>query len=257
MTTSLQEVRSYYDEHVIGKIRGFIEVNPRVERAWLTIEQWAPNNPQRILEVGCGIGDISWRMSHRWLESEVVGLDVSRKSLEIAQKLFTSPRLSFLEGPLTKGRIIGKFDLIVLMDVYEHIAVADRSVLHEALRELRSDEGRIVLSFPTPHHQAWLRKHKPDGIQPVDEDIHGATILKLASDTETEVLLYQEVNVWHEGDYAHAVLGTRKDRVVATNTHLSGHRSNGLIHKFLLRQARLKRIALVHKKLGSEYYPRK
>lgn len=263
MSTSLQTIKTYYDTHVTGKLRGFVEGNHRVERAWLTIEQWAPKNPQRILEVGCGIGDICWRMSRRWPESEVVGLDVSPKSLEIGRKLFGSSRLSFVEGPLVKGAIAGQFDLIVLMDVYEHIAIADRPSLHESLRELRSDGGQIVLAFPTPRHLAWLRQNMPEEIQPVDEDVNIVTIQALAEDISTEVLLYQEVDIWHEGDYAHSVLGNRQGWVRANKNYLANGLISRIIRKLLLSKTgalippRAKRIALVHKNLGFEAYPGK
>lgn len=257
MNQSIAEVKSYYDKHVASKLKGFVEVNARAERAWLTIEQWTQKNPQRILEVGCGIGDICWRMTRRWPESEVVGLDVSPKSLEIARKLFGSSRLSFVEGPLIKGKVIGKFDLIVLMDVYEHIAVADRSALHEALRELRSDGGRIVLAFPTPSKQANLRQCHPDQIQPVDEDIDLATILALAGDIKAEVLLYQEVNVWHEGDYAHAVLGKHNGwNPAANNRGIKAKLRQRLLGKAKPHlPSRSQRLALVHQRLGIKSYP--
>ncbi len=95
------------------------------------------------------------------------------------------------------------------MDVYEHIAIEDRPGLHEALTDLLRDQSRIFLSFPTPRHQTWLRQYHPDQIQPVDEDVSIDTISALARDTRTEVVFYQEVGVWHDGDYAHGVLEKR------------------------------------------------
>jgi SAM-dependent methyltransferase len=208
---SSEDVRSYYDAHVAGKLRGFVEGNARVEHAWVTIEQRAGHAPARILEVGCGIGDLSWRMSRRWADSHVVGLDVSPRSLRVARKLFRDPRITFCEGPLVKGQLDGVFDLIVLVDVYEHIAHTDRRSLHEAINALLAPNGRIILTFPTPRHLAWLRIHQPREIQPVDEDITVDTMSRLARDTGTEVLAYHEIAVWHEGDYAHAVLGRWAD----------------------------------------------
>ena len=75
-------VATFYDANISGKLEGFVEGNPRVERAWETIDNWASANPHRILEIGCGIGDICWRMSRRWTASQVEGLDISRKSKE-------------------------------------------------------------------------------------------------------------------------------------------------------------------------------
>lgn len=261
MTTKLHEIQSYYDAQVVGKLRGFVEGNDRVERAWDTIVEWAGEYPERILEVGCGIGDISWRMSRRWSQSQVVGLDVSPRSLEIARSLFGGDRLSFCEGPLVSGRLDGRFDLIVLMDVYEHIRVQDRFDLHKAIKELKSERARIVLAFPTPRHLAWLRIHQPDRIQPVDEDITVETMSKLAEETDTEVLCYKEVGVWHEGDYAHAVLGRQlgwKDVQKPVES------SPGVVDKLaalfrrppdLLVPPRQERLARVLERLGAGSYP--
>ncbi|MUL37299.1 hypothetical protein BWI75_13360 [Gloeocapsopsis sp. AAB1 = 1H9] len=256
MNISLQEVKTYYDEHTSDKLKNFVAGNARVRKAWLTVEQWAPKNPQRILEIGCGIGDTCWRMTRQWLDAEVVGLDISSISLETAQKLFSSSRLSFVQGPLVKGLIASKFDLIVLMDVYEHIQVEDRPQLHQALKDLINDKGRIILSFPTPRHQAWLRKYKPDGLQPIDEDIDVNTILSLASDLDTEVLLYQEVDVWHEGDYAHAVLGKREDRVVANKTDQFKQGFQKLIHTLLFKVAYSTKLASIRRKIKFAKYSR-
>ena len=176
MSAPSNDIPSYYDAHVQGKLRGFVEGNARVEWAWSTIDQSIVEPPAHVLEIGCGIGDLSWRMSRHWPRSRVVGLDVSQRSLELARALFADTRVEFCEGPLVKGRLTGHFDLIVLVDVYEHIAVSDRPALHDAIKTLRSQNGRIVLAFPTPRHLAWLRRHKPEEIQPVDEDITDDTM---------------------------------------------------------------------------------
>lgn len=258
---TIQEIKTYYDAHVAGKLRGFVEGNERIERAWLTLEQWAPLNPRRILEIGCGIGDICFRMSRRWPEAEVIGLDISQKSLEIARKLFPSSRLTFYEGPLLKGRVAGKFDLIVLMDVYEHIAVENRPVLHEALGDMQNESSRIFLSFPTPRHLAWLRQYQPDQIQPVDEDVTLHTIIALARDLGSGVQIYQEVGVWHEGDYAHAVLGRRDGWVAVARDRSPDQRIRRRMRKFLFRKteplipSRSQRLVLVQQRLDPGYYP--
>jgi len=255
-----ETARTFYDANVSGKLEGFVEGNLRVECAWKTIDKWAPTNPARILEIGCGIGDISWRMARKWTGSRVIGLDISPKSVEMARKLFGSSRLSFVEGHLGAETFTDKFDLIVLMDVYEHIAVVDRPGLHQVLKDLSSDEGRIVLSFPTPGHLAWLRQHHPDQIQPVDENISIETIAALANDTNTEVLLYQEVSVWYEGDYAHAVL-LRRRKWDAAAVHMPTTGMIGKIRKLLVDRAeplvppRPQRLTWVHQKLGRQCYP--
>ncbi len=253
----MNDVIAYYDAHLRGKLEGFVEGNPRVERAWTRVEQNAPVSPRRILELGCGIGDICWRMARRWPETEVVGVDISPKSLEVARKLFQSSSVSFVEGPLVRGTVTGTFDLIVLMDVYEHIAPTERSSLHQTLVALQSEVCRIVLSFPTPRHLAWLRTHHPDQIQPVDEDVGLDTLSEFARDLSTAVLLYEEVDVWHEGDYVHAVLGKpgpwRPITEAAPKRPSVAKRVRERMLRSGLVPSRVERLALVEQRLGRPY----
>ncbi len=200
-------------------------------------------------------------------ESKVDGVAIGRAGYQSqvnrnSQTIVRVPRVSFVEGTLEIGTLSGKFDLIVLMDVYEHVSVADRRGLHQVLRELRTESGRIVLSCPTPRCQAWLRQDHPDQIQPVDEDISIETISALARDTKTDVLLFQEINVWHQGDYSHAVLGTHDGWVAATSTPPAIMGIKHMIKKVLLLDnverlvpPRPHRLALLYQKLGHQSYP--
>ncbi len=208
---SNEHVISYYNEHVKNKLNDYIRVNPRIEEAWATIVNYAPVKPLRILEVGCGIGSISFRMSKHWPEARITGLDISTHSIQIAKKLFAGSNLNFQSGILTEDSFDEKFDLIIFMDVYEHIAIADRPVVHAALAKLLNNKGRLFLSVPTPHNLKWCLKHRPETMQPVDEYISFEVIGKLAADTGTEVLLYQIRDIWNQGDYTHIVAEKNND----------------------------------------------
>src|SRR5437588_12183520 len=126
---SLNSVRAYYDERVEGKIRDFIHSNPRIEAAVRLVAEWAPRTPRRILEIGCGIGATCWRMARAWPKAEVIGIDLSSVSIAVAKTCFRLPNLTYLAGLVHKGLIGGHFDLIVLMDTYEHISLSDRRTL--------------------------------------------------------------------------------------------------------------------------------
>ncbi|MBC7914681.1 MAG: methyltransferase domain-containing protein [Pyrinomonadaceae bacterium] len=206
-----QHVISYYNEHVQHKLNDFIEVNPRIESAWKTLLEFAPQSPLSILEIGCGIGSVSHRMNNQWPAAKVKGVDISTLSIEIANKLFSNSQTTFLPGILKQGTFTEQFDLIVLMDVYEHISTHDRAEVHASLKKILKNKGRIFLSVPTPHYLKWLEKNKPENIQPVDEYISFNVIGQLAAATDTEVLSYQVKNIWSMGDYAHIVLEKNDD----------------------------------------------
>jgi 2-polyprenyl-3-methyl-5-hydroxy-6-metoxy-1,4-benzoquinol methylase len=204
------QVQAFYDEHIVYKVADFVDGNRRVDAAWNTIQQWAPAGPRRILEIGCGLGAMAWRMAARWPDAQVVGVDISPRSIEYASKLFVLPNLTFASGRIEELELGRDYDLIVLVDVFEHIADADKPAFNASLEPLLSANGRVVLTFPTPAYQRILRSTAPDKLQPVDEEIELATLQALATATATNLLMYREHSVWISGDYGHAVLGRRE-----------------------------------------------
>ena len=206
-TPTAESIQAYYDERVEGKLRDFTHANPRIEAAIQLVAEWAPPKPTRILEIGCGIGATSWRMARAWPEAEVIGTDVSPVSIEVAKTCFRRPNLSYKAGLVEEGVFAGRFDLVLLMDTYEHIALKDRATLHATIKYLLSDEARLIVTFPTPAVQNYARTTIPSALQPVDEDVTPADIVVLAKETNSQLLYYREVGIWRYGDYAHVVFG--------------------------------------------------
>ena len=200
-------VEHYYNARVAEKLHDFTHPLPRIEAAIETLAAWAPASPKRILEIGCGIGATSWRMARAWPGAEVIATDISSGSLEVARICFQRPNLTYQMFSTSDGSLTGAFDLIVMMDVYEHIAPGDRAALHQAIRSLLAAESRFILMIPTPEHQQYLRDEVPGGLQPVDEDIDLPQISELAEATDTKLLFYRKLGIWNYGDYFHMVLG--------------------------------------------------
>lgn len=206
-TPTLEAVQAYYDERVEGKIRDFTHANPRIEAAVQLVAEWAPPRPKRILEIGCGIGATCWRMARAWPDAEVIGADVSLLSIGVAKTCFQRPNLSYRAGLIKEGIFAGSFDLVVLMDVYEHIALSDRPSLHRTIKSLLGEEARVIITVPTPATQNDARKSNPSLLQPVDEDVTPEDFLTFAASTDSQLLYYREVGIWRYGDYAHGVVG--------------------------------------------------
>lgn len=208
---SKSEVISFYNEHTKFKLNDYIKANPRINEAWKTLTQNIAFTPNRILEVGCGIGSICARMNKKWPNAKITGVDISTESIALATKLFANDKVNFIQSLLAEDLFDEKFDLIIFMDVYEHIAVNDRPTVHKALNKFLNNKGRMFLSVPTPHNLKWCLVNKPETMQPVDEHISFEVIGKLAQDTDTEVQLYQIKDIWNTGDYTHVIFERNND----------------------------------------------
>jgi len=126
-----------------GSASGFDYFNNR--RA--DIESLLPGTFKRVLEVGCGTG-----ATLRWLGSlhegvETVGIEINPEVRPILEgnvgRAITAPALPCPEG-------LGTFDLILFLDVLEHLADPDAAV--QAYVPLLSPGGSLIVSLPNVAH---------------------------------------------------------------------------------------------------------
>jgi len=81
--------------------------------------------PEAILDFGCGTGTASQFFRELLGPQRIVGVDVSRKSLEVARRLHGSEGSSFLS--LEEYEPDGSFDLAFCNGVFHHVALEERA----------------------------------------------------------------------------------------------------------------------------------
>ena len=98
-------LRSLYFRRELDRLRGFA--------------------PASILDAGCGAGDYSFYLARRYPGAAVLGIDLNGqriiRNLEVARRLCLS-NLQFQTADLLTAELEGRFDLVVSLDVLEHIA---------------------------------------------------------------------------------------------------------------------------------------
>jgi 2-polyprenyl-3-methyl-5-hydroxy-6-metoxy-1,4-benzoquinol methylase len=203
-------VVEFYDDHITHKVADFVDGNHRVEAAWRTIKRCAPDDPREIAEIGCGLGTMAHRMAECWPAARVTGADISPRSIAYAARLFERPNLRYVNGRTESLGLDGRCDLVVLVDVFEHIERSERQPFLDAIGALLAPDSRLILTFPTPAYQRLLRDCSPEKLQPVDEDVDAAALQQVAAVTRTELVMFEEQNIWLTGDYAHAVFARRE-----------------------------------------------
>jgi SAM-dependent methyltransferase len=172
-----------------------------------------------VLEVGCGVG-INVRVLQKFA-SRVVGIDISDRNIEVAREYAASPNTDFkvldiLHASEDLSRL-GPFDAIVLPDVIEHVPLELHRRLFETIELILASPGWVLLTYPTPEYQEYLRKNEPKSLQLVDEAIELGDILR---HTKLRPCYFRYKHVWHKNQYVHLVLTSdrsfRGEAVVAT-----------------------------------------
>ncbi|MEO5892881.1 MAG: class I SAM-dependent methyltransferase [Ferruginibacter sp.] len=198
-----EKIKEYYDNASIEKIRDFINGNERAEKAWNTISTYALN-PSNILEIGCGIGAMCNRCNLTWPDAQIIGIDISAKSIKVAKNLFESEKCQFYTD-LPRNKDKAGFDLILLIDVIEHVEKHQRQQLIDFIKENLSENGMLILAFPTPHMLDINRQYFPEKLQPVEENIFISDLQHISQVISKPLVLYKEIFVWQKRDYAHAI----------------------------------------------------
>jgi len=106
------------------------------------VERVSPG--ERVLDIGCGKGELAFDLVTR-AGASVVGVDNSSFHLGFARSTFRDDRLEFVEADVLEHIPGGRFDVVVLSNVLEH--VDDRVGL---LRRVvaSAEPGRVLLRVP-------------------------------------------------------------------------------------------------------------
>lgn len=102
----------------------------------------------RVLEVGCGTGNVLRTLEQACRDGLVVGMDLFSEGLEHARLRSHCP---LVQADLQAPPFRAGFDIIGLFDVLEHLA--DDAGALRGLRSMLQPGGRVVLTVPA--HQ-WL-----------------------------------------------------------------------------------------------------
>lgn len=103
-----------------------------------------PRPGDKVLEIGCGIGTIAHKLAAKGCD--VTGIDLSPVAIEYGRKKYPGLRL-LVQAAEELGFPDGSFDVVLSLDVFEHIAAVEQHV-REVARVLNS--GGYYL-FQTPN----------------------------------------------------------------------------------------------------------
>lgn|GEM_PF-3728190 len=114
------------------------------------LSRWGDMRPRAILDAGCGRGDYSFYLAGRFRHAHVHGVDLDEARVDrnrrMAERLGLE-NVTFETADLVSARFSTPFDLIISIDVLEHITQQE-----QALRNLAghlTPQGRVFYHIPT------------------------------------------------------------------------------------------------------------
>lgn len=160
MTKDLNPQKQHMaDESMVRTLAAQTEAIWPQERELIADYGLAPNS--KILDVGCGTGEFTWRCAELFPQAQVLGIDVLAQQIEYARLHHArlAPRLEFREGDaLALDLPDNKFDLVACRHMLQSVPEPER-VIAELIRVTRPG-GRLHLlvedygmihAYPTRH----------------------------------------------------------------------------------------------------------
>ena len=158
------------------------------------IRKWKKNlqGEVKILDAGSGFGQYSYYMSKQSKNWNILGVDVKEEQIEDCNNFFSkigkSERVKFEYADLTKYEKPDAYDLILSVDVMEHI-LEDVDVFKNFHKSLK-DNGMVLISTPSDQggsdvhdddDHSFIEEHVRDGynIQEIEDKLKSAGFSKV------------------------------------------------------------------------------
>jgi len=144
-------------------------------RAWHIkheLRKWAKDQPQNleVLDAGSGFGQYSYWLATKYKSWKITGLDVKQEQVDDCNTFFKKSgchNATFISGDLTRYLQADSFDLILSVDVMEHI-VDDGAVFRNFYKSLKPG-GMLLIS--TPSDQGGSDVHEKDQSSFIEEHV--------------------------------------------------------------------------------------
>lgn len=123
---------------------------------------------KRILDFGCGCGASTMILARMFPKSNIVGVELVKKSLLIANcrlKYYGHTNVTFIRSPAGDSlpEQIGKFDFVILNGVYEHLLPNERKFLLPQIWSIINPRG-ILFLIQIPYRYFPIETHSTGGI---------------------------------------------------------------------------------------------
>jgi 2-polyprenyl-3-methyl-5-hydroxy-6-metoxy-1,4-benzoquinol methylase len=197
-----EQIGKWYDDFAEHQVK--TSVNLRHYRIMEFLVRAGLKKQSKVLEIGCGIGTLTGLLARYLRKGEIVAVDISPESVEIARKrLSPASNVRFMVSDMTDFNQTELFDFIILPDVLEHIPVDQHRRLFRTLADHMHDNSVILIHIPHPMALDYIRATDPGKMQIIDQSLEADTLLADAYASGLALIRYHSYSLFdREHDYA-------------------------------------------------------
>ncbi len=211
METS-EQIGKWYDGFAGRQVKTSVNLRHYKIMEFLAAARLSRND--RVLEIGCGIGTLTGLLASYLGKGEIVAVDISPESVEIARKrLSQESNVRFMVSDMTDFNHTEVFDFIILPDVLEHIPVDQHRRLFRTLADHMHDNSVILIHIPHPRALDYIRATDPGQMQIIDQSVEADTLIGDAYASGLTLINYNSYSLFDK-EHDYAVISLRKKNAV-------------------------------------------
>ena len=202
----------FYDKFISYQIKSGI--NDRIYGLYKRICKIGIDTNSRILEIGCGIGALTFLLSRKVRTGNIEAIDISTKSIEFAAARIKNPNILFsVADILNFTPAYPPFDKILLFDVLEHIPEQNHNTLFANISTWMKGDSLLLINIPNPDYILYDQKNNPGVLQETDQPIQIDKLIGVLNFFSLELDYFETYSVWVKNDYHFLVVKKRTDFV--------------------------------------------
>jgi 2-polyprenyl-3-methyl-5-hydroxy-6-metoxy-1,4-benzoquinol methylase len=199
----------FYDDYINNQVESGI--NDRIVGLYRRVRQMGLKTTSTVLEIGCGIGTLTYLLSRKVKSGKIEAMDISPRSVEYAKKNLSNTNIHFFTGDILESQpVTGSFDFVLLFDVIEHIPLQDHAALFTRINDWLHEDSVLLINIPNPAYILFDEKNNPAALQEIDQPVFADHLATVLAKAELDLVRFETYSVWVRNDYQFIVVMKRK-----------------------------------------------
>lgn len=204
-----QKIVDYYDPLLTTYLESGI--NDRIYHLYKRLLGLGLNPGSNVLELGSGIGTLTFLLSKFIKEGKIEAVDLSPKFIEFSKQRIKRPNITFVADDIVTYQPSARnFDFITLFDIIEHIPIEKHSDLFQNLAGFLNENTKVLINIPNPAYIEYDRTNNPEALQIIDQPVPLGLILENLEKNGMTLTRFETYSVWVENDYQFLVIEKKR-----------------------------------------------
>lgn len=195
----------FYDSYIKRQVESGI--NNRIYYLFRQLKKYGLRKDLKILEIGCGIGALTYLLSGKIKTGLIEAVDFSEKSIEYARKNCNKPNIHFASADILEySPQSQRFDFILLFDVLEHIPIERQAELFSKINSWMHENSVLFINLPNPDYIRYDQKHNPQALQEIDQPISLEKLSEVLCNCHLKITQMKTYSIWVKNEYQFYVI---------------------------------------------------